>query len=69
MLKGPQGTLFGAGVLADIAAEWGLWHPSHFSQSFTDMFGQLPSRSRGSSLPRTSMTVPSSLAPAIAVRA
>ncbi len=32
--------------LADIAASWGLWHPSHFSESYAEMFGELPSRSR-----------------------
>jgi len=32
--------------VADIAAEWGLWHPSHFTQSYADMFGELPSHAR-----------------------
>lgn len=32
--------------LADIAANWGMWHPSHFSESYAAMFGELPSHSR-----------------------
>ena len=32
--------------VADIASEWGLWHPSHFTQSYAEMFGELPSKGR-----------------------
>ena len=32
--------------VADIAADWGLWHPSHFTQSYAEMFGELPSQGR-----------------------
>ena len=35
----------GEGV-ADIASRWGLWHPSHFSASYFDLFGELPSATK-----------------------
>lgn len=30
-------------TLADIAARWGFWHPSHFSAAYKRLFGELPS--------------------------
>jgi AraC family ethanolamine operon transcriptional activator len=32
--------------IADIAARWGIWHPSRFAQTYTRMFGELPSMTR-----------------------
>lgn len=32
--------------VADIASRWGLWHPSHFSASYLDLFGELPSATK-----------------------
>ena len=32
--------------IADIAARWGIWHPSRFAQAYTRMFGELPSMTR-----------------------
>jgi AraC family ethanolamine operon transcriptional activator len=29
--------------LADIAARWGFWHPSHFAADYKRWFGELPS--------------------------
>lgn len=33
-------------TIADIAARWGLWHPSHFSESYAMLFHELPSETR-----------------------
>ena len=35
-----------AGSVGDIAARWGLWHPSHFSSDYASFFGELPSMSK-----------------------
>lgn len=32
--------------VGDIAAHWGLWHPSHFAADYSAMFGELPSEAR-----------------------
>jgi len=40
-------------TIADIAASWGLWHPSHFTQSYASMFGERPSETRlGAAVPQ-----------------
>jgi len=33
-------------AVLDIAARWGFWHPSHFSASYKQLFGELPSATR-----------------------
>lgn len=33
--------------IGDIAARWGFWHPSAFSQHYRSMFGELPSAQLG----------------------
>lgn len=35
-----------SGAVLDIAARWGFWHPSHFSNDYRVMFGELPSETR-----------------------
>jgi AraC family transcriptional regulator, ethanolamine operon transcriptional activator len=30
-------------AVADIAADWGIWHPSHFAADYAALFGELPS--------------------------
>ena len=37
------------GSIADIAARWGMWHPSRFSQTYADLFGELPSTTKSRS--------------------
>jgi AraC family ethanolamine operon transcriptional activator len=32
--------------IADIAASWGLWHPSHFAESYVALFHERPSETR-----------------------
>lgn len=32
--------------VADIAADWGIWHPSHFAFYYKALFGELPSIAR-----------------------
>ena len=32
--------------IADVAARWGLWHPSHFAESYATLFHELPSETR-----------------------
>ena len=32
--------------VADIAADWGMWHPSHFAVDYKALFGELPSAAR-----------------------
>lgn len=60
-------------TVADIAAEWGIWHPSHFTESYSAMFGELPSQSRrGQSAAAVSRLpvppMPTSLVPSIPPR-
>lgn len=33
-----------AATIADVAAEWGFWHLSHFSAAYKALFGELPSQ-------------------------
>ena len=33
----------GAVQIADVAARWGFWHLSHFSNDYRELFGELPS--------------------------
>jgi AraC family ethanolamine operon transcriptional activator len=32
--------------IADIAASWGIWHPSHFTESYAQMFDEKPGDTR-----------------------
>jgi AraC family ethanolamine operon transcriptional activator len=34
-------------TIGDIAADWGIWHLSRFSQQYRRQFGELPSQTRG----------------------
>jgi AraC-like DNA-binding protein len=47
--RGNPGTL----SLADIAAYWGFWHPSHFAADYKRRFGELPSETAQRAAPRT----------------
>ena len=50
-----KGAEHGHAAVADIAAQWGFWHLSHFAADYRTMFGELPSetlRSTGSSANR-----------------
>jgi AraC family ethanolamine operon transcriptional activator len=40
----------GAASVADIAASWGIWHPSHFAERYAELFGELPSDTRRRSM-------------------
>jgi AraC family transcriptional regulator, ethanolamine operon transcriptional activator len=35
--------------IADIAARWGIWHPSRLSQAYANLFGELPSDTKNRS--------------------
>jgi AraC family ethanolamine operon transcriptional activator len=35
--------------IADIAARWGIWHPSRLSQAYANHFGELPSDTKNRS--------------------
>ncbi len=37
--------------LADIAARWGFWHPSHFAADYKRRFGELPSQTARCAVP------------------
>ncbi len=37
-----------AGTLGDIAAKWGIWHLGRFARDYYQLFGELPSATRGS---------------------
>ena len=46
-------------AIADVAAEWGIWHPSHFATDYAAMFGELPSLARRGQDGRThGVTIP-----------
>jgi AraC family ethanolamine operon transcriptional activator len=36
----------GKDSIADIAARWGIWHPSRFARAYAEMFGELPSATK-----------------------
>ncbi|MDE0002782.1 MAG: helix-turn-helix domain-containing protein [Rhodospirillaceae bacterium] len=39
-------------TLGDIAARWGIWHLGHFSRDYYQLFGELPSVTKGSAARR-----------------
>ena len=40
------------GTLGDIAAKWGIWHLGRFSRDYYELFGELPSATKGNAVGR-----------------